>query len=108
MRSRSIVALAALLLCLGFMPGAFAQGRRGGMNRPPARPPASRQEKPAKAAQTPIDEFQTMSPQERQKAMDRMPPAQRQKLEQRLQKFNELPADQQRTLKTMYNRLHEL
>ena len=108
MRSRSIVALAALLLCLGFTPSAFAQGRRGGMNSPATRNPGPRQDKSSKAEKTPIDEFQTMSPQDRQKAMDRMPPAQRQKLEERLQKFNQLPPEQQRTLKGMYNRLHEL
>jgi hypothetical protein len=108
MRSRSIVALAGLLLCLGLAPWSFAQGRRGGMNQPPARSPGARQEKSPKAAKTPIDEFQTMSPQDRQKALDRMPPAQRQKLEERLQKFNQLPPEQQRTLKGMYNRLHEL
>ncbi len=99
-----LVAAAALLPGLGFAPSAFAQARRGGMNR--HKPP--RPEKPAKPAKTPIDEFQTMSPQERQKALNRMPPPQRQKLEERLQKFNELPAEQQRTLKNMYNRLHEL
>ena len=108
MRSRSIVAPAALLFCLGLTPSAFAQGRRGGMNQPPGRTAGPRQDKSAKAAKTPIDEFQTMSPQDRQKAMDRMPPAQRQKLEERLQKFNQLPPEQQRTLKGMYNRLHEL
>jgi len=97
--------LIALLLGLGLAPSAGAQPRRGGMMRPP-KPP--RQEKPAKAAKTPIDEFQTMSPQDRQKALDRMPPAKRKKFEERLQKFNELPAEQQQTLKTMYNRLHEL
>jgi hypothetical protein len=108
MRSPSMlvprVAAAALLLGLGFAPAAFAQARHGGMNRP--KPP--RPEKPAKPQKTPIDEFQTMSPQDRQKALDRMPPAQRKNLEERLQKFNELPAEQQRTLKNMYNRLHEL
>ena len=113
MRSRPIVAFAPLLLCLGFTASSFAQGRRGGMNHPPARSapphdPVPHHDKPGKAAKTPIDEFQTMSPQDRQKAMDRMPPAQRQKLEERLQKFNDLPVEQQRTLKNMYNRLHEL
>src|SRR5258708_38719248 len=99
-----LVAAAALLPGLGFAPSAFAQARRGGMTRPKPNGP----EKPAKPAKAPIDEFQTMSPQDRQKALDRMPPPQRQKLEERLQKFNELPAEQQRTLKNMYNRLHEL
>jgi hypothetical protein len=112
MRSRflgvSYTAGAALLLGLSLAPSAFAQPRRGGgMTRPnPPRPVPS--QKPQKAEKTPIDEFQTMSPQERQKALDRMPPAQRKKFEERLQKFNELPAEQQRTLKNMYNRLNEL
>jgi Protein of unknown function (DUF3106) len=108
MHSRSVVAIAALLLCVGFTPLALAQGRRGGMNHPPPRPAAPRPEKASKTEKTPIDEFQTMSPGDRQKAMDRMPPAQRQKLEERLQKFNELPAEQQRALKNMYTRLHDL
>jgi hypothetical protein len=116
MRSRSLVvshtAVAALLLGLTLAPSAFGQ-RRGGMARPnPPRsapaPKPQKAEKAEKTEKTPIDEFQTMSPQERQKALDRMPPAQRKKLEERLQKFNELPAEQQRTLKNMYNRLHEL
>jgi Protein of unknown function (DUF3106) len=114
MRSRSLCVLhvvaCAALLGLSLAPSAFAQRRGGGMTRPnPPRPaPPPKNQKAEKAEKTPIDEFQTMSPQERQKALDRMPPAQRKKFEERLQKFNELPPEQQRTLKNMYNRLHEL
>ena len=104
MRSRSIAAVAVLGLGLTLTPELSAQGRRGGMNRPrPVRP-----EKPTKASRTPIDEFQTMSPQERQKALDRLPPKEREQLEKRLQRFNELPPEQQRVLKNMYSRLNQL
>ncbi len=104
MRSRSIAALAALGLGLSLAPEVSAQGRRGGMNRPrPVRP-----ERPTKAPKTPIDEFQTMSPEERQKALNRLPPKQRDEFEKRLQRFNELPPEQQRVLKNMYSRLNQL
>jgi hypothetical protein len=72
------------------------------------RPKQQRPEKPVKPHKTPIDEFERMSPEERQKALDRLPPPQRQKLQDRLQQFGQLPADQQRTLKGMYSRLNEL
>ncbi len=104
MRARSILSVAALLLSLTLVPAAQAQGRRGGMNRRPPRP-----EKPApKPSKTPIDEFQKMSPEERQKALDRLPPHQRQQVEERLKNFNQLPPAQQQTLKNMYNRLNQL
>ena len=57
---------------------------------------------------TPIEEFETLSPDEQQKALNRLPPAQRQKLQERLQRFNALPPEQQQALKTLYNRLHQL
>jgi hypothetical protein len=37
-----------------------------------------------------------------------LPPGQRQKFEERLQRFNRLPGEQQRTLRNLYNRLHQL
>jgi len=101
---RSILAASALAVSLSFGPTAYAQNRRMGGNRPKQQRP----EKPAKPAKTPIDEFQRMSPDEQQKALERLPPAQRQKLQERLQQFNKLPAEQQRTLKTMYSRLNDL
>jgi len=103
MRWRSMVTWGVLLLSLVLAPGALAQSRRGGVNRRPARP-----EKPSKAVKTPIDEFERMSPEERQKALQRLPPPQRKQLEERLKKFNQLPAEQQQTLKNMYSRLNQL
>jgi hypothetical protein len=104
MRCRSsIPALAAVALCLTFGSPVRAQGRRGGgMSRPTAPQRAGR------GTQTPIEEFETMSPAERQKALDRLPPDQRQKLQERLDRFNQLPPERQQALKNLYNRLHQL
>jgi phage-related protein len=99
-----ISALAALscglLLCV---PAAAQRGARGGRGRMPR---AERGENNQK--KTPIDEFETLSPAEQQKALKRLPEAQRQQLQARLDRFNALPREQQQTLKSMYNRLHQL
>jgi hypothetical protein len=90
----SISVVAGLLVCDS---GAFAR-----------RPPGARSSGKAPPAQTPIDDFERMSPEQQQRALNRLPPGQRQKLQQRLQRFNQLPAEQQRTLRNLYNRLHQL
>jgi Protein of unknown function (DUF3106) len=96
--------LAAVGLGLALGVPATAQRARGGAARtaPGTRAPRTQEEK------TPIEEFETMSPEQQQKALDRLPPAQRQKLQDRLKKFNSLPPEQQQALKTLYNRLHQL
>lgn len=85
MSRRSLLVIAALLLC-----DLSAFGKR---------PPAAR---------TPIDEFERMPPEQQQRALDRLPPGHRQKLQERLQRFNRLPPAQQTTLRNLYNRLHQL
>lgn len=97
----SIPALIIVLALTIHSPG-FAQGRRGGTNRP------SSHAAPEQAPQTPIDEFETMSPEEQQKALDRLPPDQREKVRRQLEQFKALPAEQQRTLRNLYTRLHQL
>jgi hypothetical protein len=105
MRSRSFIpALAAVAICLAFGPPARAQGRRGGGISRPTAP----QRQQGRADKTPIEEFETMSPAERQKALDRLPPADRQRLQERLDRFNQLPPERQQALKNLYNRLHQL
>jgi hypothetical protein len=49
-----------------------------------------------------------MTPEEQQEALARLPPAQRQRIEQGLQKFNELPSEQRQVLRNLYSRLHQL
>lgn len=64
--------------------------------------------RPLKPAETPIDEFERMPPKQQQRSLDRLPPGQRQKLQQRIDKFNQLPAEQRQTLRNLYGRLHAL
>jgi hypothetical protein len=82
-------------------PAGFAQGRRGAISRTP-------RAVPEQASRTPIDEFETMSPEEQQKALDRLPPEERQKVRQQLQRFKALPPEQQQALRNLYTRLHQL
>lgn len=102
MRLRSTLAIAVLVSSLALAPSALAQ-RRAGMQHRPARP-----ERPVKPSKTPIDEFERMTPEERQRALDRLPPQQRKQLQERLQKFNQLPPEQQQNLRNMYTRLNQL
>ena len=106
--SRWIVACAMLALYLAASP-AFAQGHQGGP-RPP-KPHAEKPPKPFKQpknVKTPIDEFMRMSPEEQQKALNRLPPEQRRRFQERLERFNQLPPQQQQNLRNMYNRLNQL
>src|SRR5438067_12242093 len=100
LRRRAIsVALAGILLACSST--AYAQGRRGmGMGRrPPARPerPAKipRGEKTPNAKKTPIDEFQRMSPEERQKALAKLPPDRAEKVRKQLEEYSQLTPEQQ-------------
>ena len=106
----STMALAALGLSLSLGVPAMAQrGARGGARgaaRGGVRGP--RAQGGAKQKKTPIEEFETLPPDQQQKALNRLPPEQRQQLEERLRRFNALPPEQQQTLKTLYNRLHQL
>lgn len=94
-----LVALSISAATVIYHPAALAR-------RPPA--PRSARSGAATPAVTPIDEFERMSPDQQRRALQRLPPGQRQKLQQRLQRFNQLPAEQQRTLRNLYNRLHQL
>ena len=97
MRWRGFI-LALVLWTIAREPAAWARGPRH-----PERP--GRAEKGAK---TPIDEFERMSPEQQQRALNRLPPGQRQKLQERLGRFNRLPPEQQQPLRNLYNRLHQL
>lgn len=97
MRNIGVFALYAAI-ALSSDAAAFTQGKSGG----------SKPSKPSRNSASPIDEFMHMSPAERQKALDRLPPQQRRRLEERLQNFNQLPPPQQQTLRSMYYRLNQL
>lgn len=99
---RPAIITAALIFGLMFPASVLAQGKHGGGAHPP--PPAHAEP----VEKTPIDDFERMSPEEQQKALDQLPPQQRKKVEERLKKFNQLPPEQRQALKNMYNRLNQL
>ena len=79
------------------------------MSRPMGPPREGRSPKAVERSdRTPIEEFETMSPEQQRKALNGLPPEQRQRLQERLQRFNQLPPEQQQALKSLYNRLHQL
>lgn len=100
---RNILAVAAIGVGLSVQSPLWAQRGRSGAARTPSRVPGAEKEQ-----RTPIDEFETMSPEEQQKALNRLSPSERQKLQERLKRFNSLPPEQQQALKSLYNRLHQL
>jgi Protein of unknown function (DUF3106) len=67
-----------------------------GMGRHPDHPPKiPRAGKAPKAGPTPIDEFQRMSPEDRQKALDKLPPDRAEKLRKQLKEYSQLTPEQQ-------------
>ena len=100
-----ILASVALALSLLTVSPLAAQGRRGmgPSRRPPARP-----ERAQRGPKTPVDEFLRMSPEEQRRALDRLPPDQRERLQKRLEAFKQLPPEQRSVLNDQYHRLSEL
>lgn len=97
MLMRSLLATAALLAVWGSVSPAAAQGKKGNVNRPPSRVNRP-QENPAKE----LDRFQRMSPEERQKELDKLPPERRQQIERRLERIQNLsPKQRERALERL-------
>jgi len=57
---------------------------------------------------TPIDQFDRLSPDEQKQVLARLPAEQRKRLEERLRQFNQLPFEQRQMLRNLYSRLHQL
>jgi len=103
MYRRYFVLLAAVVSVISG-PLALAGGQKGEGHRSQRKARTA----PDQSVKTPIDEFERMSPEEQKQALSRLPPAQRQRLEQRLRQFNELPPEQRQALSSLYGRLHQL
>lgn len=90
-------------------PTALGQGRRGiSMGRNPATARPERLPKTPKSTRTPLDEFQRMSPQERQKALDKLPADRAEKLRKQLQEYSKLTPEQQAVAKEQLQMFHNL
>src|SRR5579863_2017152 len=101
MRMRLLFAVAALAVVWGGV-GPLAAQKKTAANPPhPANPPKpgnpngrGPQESPAKQ----LERFQQMSPQDREKALAKLPPARRAKVEEQLQRLDSMPPAQREKL----------
>lgn len=100
---------------------AYAQEGRGGGRSEAAKPAQPRQQnggaqqpknQPKPAAQAKGDELfmklQKMSPEEREKALEKLPPARREQIEKRIQNFQNLPPAVQERRLTRLEKLNKL
>ena len=108
--------VAGALLCAA---GAFAQpgsrpGFKSGRGMKAGRPPGARRPHRANPGgrlgigPTAIDRWNRMSPEEQQKALDRLPPEQRRRVQQRIDAFNSLPPEERQRLRERYQRFANL
>ncbi len=108
MSARTLNLLLAALATGGILLSsqAEAQGRRSSpkaASKPPASGPAAR---PGRASE--LDRFNKMSPEERQKVLNSLPPDRRKRLEERLQIYNQLSPAEQQKLRQQYNAFRQL
>ena len=109
--------LAVVALAAWMTPALLAQRHPGGGGRPappprpapgvrPARPggPKGRPGNPAMA----VDRWNAMTPEERQKALDKLPPQRQKEILARIERFNNLPKEEQDRLRRRAERLAEL
>jgi|SRR5579871_3465692 len=109
-------ALCAVGASLALSTGLIAQKRPPTVPRAASPPPGRLSTSPRSQTnanripnqKTPFEEFETLSPAEQQKVMERLSPNDRKQLQERLDQFHQLPAEQQHALISFYNRLHQL
>src|SRR5436190_18557983 len=92
------IASAAIITFLLFCGSAIAQ---------PKRPPV----RPGKMGAPPngmIERLNRMTPEQRQRALDRLPPERREKVERRLENFNALPPEEKDRLRQQYQAFQKL
>jgi hypothetical protein len=98
-----VAAIAALLCWQGC---AWAQRGHGGMGRggrAPMHEPNGRGGMNApKGPGAAIQQFQRMSPQEREEALSRLPPERQQKLREQLQRYDQLPEERKQQLQRLW------
>jgi hypothetical protein len=110
MRIRSsIPALAAVVCGLWLTAPAAAQQEAPDEQEWPAAPPPPKAGMPrALAGPTVLDRLEQMSPEERQRVLDRLPPERRSRLEERLAAYDRLPPDERERLRRQYERFNSL
>jgi hypothetical protein len=103
--------LLSMVLVLAWMAspaGVYAQGRSGQEGSRPARqvrmgPPGGRQAGPAI-----LDRLDRMTPEQRRRLLDRLPPERRERIERRLRQYQSLTPEQRENLRRRFERFREL
>jgi hypothetical protein len=92
----------ALALTLGLASGIslVAQGHHGGAS-------SGAIHRGQDLDKTPIDDFERMSPEQQQKALAKLPPERRKKVQEQLARLRNLPPEQRAALRQTYQRLSE-
>jgi hypothetical protein len=62
----------------------------------------------ARATDTPLERWNCMTPEERQRALARLPPERRRELQQKLQQFRSLPPEERQQLRERYQAFRQL
>lgn len=96
----SILAVWALLAAFLLAPAVLAQPRRN-----PAGPRAGRPLGPGPAV---MDRIERMTPEERRRVLDRLPPERRKLVEERLKQFSQLPPEERARLRRRLDRFAQL
>ncbi len=96
---------AALMGFAQFGPHGMGRGRR-------PLPPSDRLGRPggpgARPGRNPIDRWNAMSPEERERELQKLPPERQQQIRERLERFNSLPPEQQERLRQRWAMFHRL
>ncbi len=92
---KSAIAVLLAVLC----PIAFSQGRKGGAGAGPGarRPAAARPMPPA------FERLSKMSPEQRQRVLEKLPPERKKQVEQRLEQYNKLSPEERERLREQYD-----
>lgn len=90
---------------MGMAAGLFGQHQMGHAAPKAANPPAGPSAKNRRAL---VDKWSRMTPEERQKALAKLPPDHRKKIEEQLNEYKNLTPDQQRDLRSRYAGFNQL
>jgi predicted Fe-S protein YdhL (DUF1289 family) len=110
--------IAAVLLLAAGVSAAAEKNRNEGPKRPAAahqpkdpdaRPPGQSGQAPNRLRPgTALDRWNSMSPEQRERALQKLPPERQQQIRRRLERFNSLPKEEQDRLRSRYERFSSL
>ena len=102
----------AIVCLLAIVPVTTVSAQRGigreARNAPRAEPGAGKRPKEKKVKDTPIERWNRMTPEERRRALGKLPPERRREIEDKLQKLRNLPPQERQQLRDRYQTFSQL